>query len=73
MELTLSARKKISSVVKHLNSKWGGSSVAVGEPILFPFDDVGDLTSYRWTMNDKSITAANVYAALGNPAVFRLR
>ncbi|KAH7859854.1 hypothetical protein Vadar_006268 [Vaccinium darrowii] len=41
LELTLSARKKISSVLKHLNGKWGSSS--------------------------------DVYAALGSPAVFRLR
>ncbi|KAL5751917.1 hypothetical protein ACOSQ2_022424 [Xanthoceras sorbifolium] len=73
LELTLSARKKISSVVKHLNSKWGGSSVALGEPMLFPYDSVEKFTSYGWTINDNGITAADVYAAIKNPAVFRLR
>ncbi|KAK1586664.1 hypothetical protein Q3G72_004787 [Acer saccharum] len=73
LELTLSARKKISSVVKHLNSKWCGSSVALGEPMLFPYDALENLTSYRWTMNDSGITTADVYAAIKNPSVFRLR
>ncbi|KAK2656104.1 hypothetical protein Ddye_009156 [Dipteronia dyeriana] len=73
LELTLSARKKISSVVKHLHSKWGGSSVALGEPMLFPYDALENLTSFRWTVNDSGITAVDVYAALKNPSVFRLR
>ncbi|KAK8264388.1 hypothetical protein V6Z11_D12G105200 [Gossypium hirsutum] len=72
LELTLSARKKISSVLKHLGSKWGSSSIAVGEPMLFPY--VAEcLTGYRWTRNDICISASDVYAAIGSPAVFRLR
>ncbi|MBA0700905.1 hypothetical protein Goari_000115, partial [Gossypium aridum] len=72
LELTLSARKKISSVLKHLGSKWGSSSIAVGEPMLFPY--VAEcLTGYRWTRNDICISASDVYAGIGSPAVFRLR
>ncbi|XP_016722783.2 TSL-kinase interacting protein 1 isoform X3 [Gossypium hirsutum] len=72
LELTLSARKKISSVLKHLGSKWGSSSIAVGEPMLFPY--VAEcLTGYRWTRNDICISASDIYAAIGSPAVFRLR
>ncbi|KAA8546928.1 hypothetical protein F0562_003357 [Nyssa sinensis] len=75
LELTLSARKKISSVVKHLNSKWGSSSVAQGELMLFPYNvQLEQLASYRrWTVNDCDVSAGDVYAALGSPAIFRLR
>ncbi|KAK8673757.1 hypothetical protein V6N13_112072 [Hibiscus sabdariffa] len=72
LELTLSARKKISSVLKHINSKWGNSSIAVGEPMLFPYV-AENLTSYRWTRNDICISARDVYATIGSPSVFRLR
>ncbi|XP_031282781.1 TSL-kinase interacting protein 1 isoform X1 [Pistacia vera] len=73
LELTLSKRKKISSVLKHLNSKWGDSNIAIGEPILFPYNVVENFASYRWTMNDIDISAGDVYTAIGAPAVFRLR
>ncbi|KAJ0096926.1 hypothetical protein Patl1_27652 [Pistacia atlantica] len=72
LELTLSKRKKISSVLKHLNSKWGDSNIAIGEPILFPYNVVENFASYRWTMNDIDISAGDVYTAIGAPAVFRL-
>uniref|UniRef100_A0A5B7BVJ8 Putative TSL-kinase interacting protein 1 isoform X1 n=1 Tax=Davidia involucrata TaxID=16924 RepID=A0A5B7BVJ8_DAVIN len=75
LELTLRARKKISSVLKHLNSKWGSSSVAQGELMLFPYNvQLEKLASYRkWNSNDSSVSAGDVYAAIGSPAIFRLR
>ncbi|XVF58685.1 hypothetical protein PTKIN_Ptkin07bG0085600 [Pterospermum kingtungense] len=73
LELTLSARKKISSVLKHLDSKWGSSTIALGEPVLFPYSVAENLASYRWTRNDINISAMDVYATIGSPAVFRLR
>ncbi|XP_022774087.1 TSL-kinase interacting protein 1-like [Durio zibethinus] len=73
LELTLSVRKKISSVLKHLDSKWGSSSIAVGEPMLSPYNIAENLASYRWTRNDTCISARDVYATIGSPAVFRLR
>ncbi|GAB4848304.1 hypothetical protein Ancab_002971 [Ancistrocladus abbreviatus] len=75
LELTLRARKKICSVLKHLRNKWGCSSVVVGEPMLFPFNvDPENLGSYRrWTLNDIGISAGDVHKAVGSPATFRLR
>ncbi|XVF15020.1 hypothetical protein REPUB_Repub09cG0113500 [Reevesia pubescens] len=73
LELTLSARKKISSVLKHLDCKWGSSCIAVGEPMLFAYNIAENLASYRWTRNDICISAKDVYATIGSPAVFRLR
>ncbi|KAE8704893.1 Serine/threonine-protein kinase [Hibiscus syriacus] len=72
LELTLSARKKISSVLKHIDSKWGRSSIAVGEPMLFPYV-AENLISYRWTRNDICINASDIYATIGSPSMFRLR
>ncbi|XP_042977390.1 TSL-kinase interacting protein 1 isoform X3 [Carya illinoinensis] len=74
LELTLSARKKISSVLKRLNCKWGGSSIALGEPMLFPYNALKNSSNYRrWTLNDNDISAGYVYEAIGSPAIFRLR
>ncbi|KAL9245687.1 hypothetical protein vseg_019310 [Gypsophila vaccaria] len=75
LELTLSARKKISSVLTHLSNKWGKSSVAIGKLMLFPFNVVlEDLTSYKsWSSNDVGITAGDVHLAVGTPEIFRLR
>lgn len=75
LELTLGTQKKISSVVKHLNTKWGNSKAASGELMLFPFNArLENLAVHRrWTWKDSDTSAANVYAAVGNPAVFRLR
>lgn len=74
LELTLTARKKITSVLEHLNRKWGRSSIASGNLILFPYSAQRDnLVGYRrWTM-ETIVTAADVYASLGSPHVFRLR
>uniref|UniRef100_A0A6N2LX40 TSL-kinase interacting protein 1 n=1 Tax=Salix viminalis TaxID=40686 RepID=A0A6N2LX40_SALVM len=73
LELTLSARKKVSSVLKHLNDKWGSSKIASGEPVLYPYNVAEGLASRKWTLSDIHITAGDVYAAIGNPSVFRLR
>lgn len=75
LELTLRARKKISSVLKHINCKWGSSSISTGDPMLFPFNiSLENLVSCRrWTLNDTGITAGDVYEATERPAIFRLR
>lgn len=74
LELTLSARKKISSVLKHVNSKWGSSSIALGEPMIFPYNILENVSGCRrWTLNDNDISAGDVYEAVGSPAIFRLR
>lgn len=75
LELTLSARKKISSVLEHLTRKWGSSSIASGELMLFPYNiQQGNLASCtKWTLKDTVASAADVYATVGSPAVFRLR
>ncbi|KAL5197277.1 hypothetical protein ABZP36_000789 [Zizania latifolia] len=74
LELTLAPRKKISSVVHHLNTKWGNSQCARGELMLFPYDARLDniASSGKWTHSD-SCTAADVHAAVGSPSTFRLR
>ncbi|KAK9670540.1 hypothetical protein RND81_13G208100 [Saponaria officinalis] len=75
LELTLSARKKISSVITHLFNKWGSSSIAIGELVLFPFDAVVEnLTRHNsWRSSDIGITAADVHSGVGSPEIFRLR
>ncbi|KAJ8544094.1 hypothetical protein K7X08_028605 [Anisodus acutangulus] len=74
-ELTLSAQKKISSVIKHLNTKWSSSSLGLGELLLFPYDtNTGNIASQkRWSSKDTNISAGEVYAAIESPAIFRLR
>ncbi|XP_008786456.2 TSL-kinase interacting protein 1 isoform X2 [Phoenix dactylifera] len=75
LELIITTRKKISSVVKHLNVKWGSSKFASGELMLFPYNaQIDTLASHRrWTIKDSDTTAAAVYASIGKPAIFRLR
>lgn len=75
LELTLSARKKITSVLKHLCNKWGSSSIAMGELMLFPFNSAAEnlMSCRKWTLSDIGISAGDVYAVLGNPEIFRLR
>ncbi|OVA09177.1 hypothetical protein BVC80_27g8 [Macleaya cordata] len=75
LELILSERKKISSVLKHLTSKWGSSSTAVGELMLFPYNiRLENLAGHKsWTLKDRDISAADVYEATGRPSIFRLR
>uniref|UniRef100_A0A453QC83 TSL-kinase interacting protein 1 n=1 Tax=Aegilops tauschii subsp. strangulata TaxID=200361 RepID=A0A453QC83_AEGTS len=74
LELTLAPRKKVSSIVQHLNTKWGRSSCAKGDLMLFPYSATPDsiASSKKWTLHD-SCTAADVYVAVGSPSTFRLR
>ncbi|CAO2181153.1 unnamed protein product [Urochloa humidicola] len=74
LELILAPRKKMSSVVQHLNTKWGNSQCAKGKLMLFPNDARVDTiaSSAKWTFND-SCTAADVHVAVGSPSTFRLR
>ncbi|KAL3513109.1 hypothetical protein ACH5RR_025826 [Cinchona calisaya] len=74
LELTLSARKKISSVLEHLNRKWGQSSIACGELMLLPyFSQEASLVGCQKWSKDSILNAADVYSLVGNPSVFRLR
>ncbi|XP_020573144.1 TSL-kinase interacting protein 1 [Phalaenopsis equestris] len=75
LELTLSARKRISSVLEHLNRKWGTDTIGSAELLLLPYNiQQGDIARcQRWTIKDADSTAADVHAAVGNPSVFRLR
>uniref|UniRef100_A0A0E0KJK0 SANT domain-containing protein n=1 Tax=Oryza punctata TaxID=4537 RepID=A0A0E0KJK0_ORYPU len=74
LELTVSARKKISSVLEHLNRKWGSSNIASGELLLFPYcAHQEDLATYqRWTTRD-TVVVADVFLSVNSPPVFRLR
>ncbi|KAL6596036.1 hypothetical protein ACP70R_047400 [Stipagrostis hirtigluma subsp. patula] len=74
LELTLSSRKKISSVLEHLNRKWGNSNIASGDLILFPYcAHQEDLATYqRWTIRD-TVAVADVFLSVNSPSVFRLR
>ncbi|CAM6105997.1 unnamed protein product [Calypogeia fissa] len=75
LELTLKARKSISSVLHHLVQKWGRSTIASGDLRLFPFSTQWSNVSacQSWSLQDLNVSAADVHAALGSPAVFRLR
>ncbi|KAL8474968.1 hypothetical protein ACS0TY_031406 [Phlomoides rotata] len=75
LELTLGARKRISSVVRHLNAKWGSSTDVMGQLMLFPYNTkLEELASCkRWTSKDSTITAREVYVDVGSPSIFRLR
>ncbi|XP_071706570.1 TSL-kinase interacting protein 1 [Rutidosis leptorrhynchoides] len=74
LELTLSCRKKISSVLEHMNRKWGTCSIASGELMLLPYyaESVNLMNCPKWTQNSV-LSAADVYASIGSPSVFRLR
>ncbi|CAK8562072.1 unnamed protein product [Lathyrus sativus] len=74
LELTLSTRKKISSILEHLNRKWGNSSIAVGELMLFPYGvQKENLNSYQRWNQESTLSAADIYAMIGSPPIFRLR
>ncbi|KAG6486502.1 TSL-kinase interacting protein 1-like [Zingiber officinale] len=74
LELTLSARKRISSVMEHLHRKWGDSNIASGELVLLPYSVKQEIVSSKmWTVKDTVISTSDVYAMVGSPAVFRLR
>uniref|UniRef100_A0A7N0TB70 TSL-kinase interacting protein 1 n=1 Tax=Kalanchoe fedtschenkoi TaxID=63787 RepID=A0A7N0TB70_KALFE len=74
LELTLSNRKKISSVLEHLTRKWGSSSVATGKLMLFPYMAKREnLVSYQRWGQDSCVSVGDINISIGNPAVFRLR
>ncbi|CAH8369268.1 unnamed protein product [Eruca vesicaria subsp. sativa] len=72
LELTLSSRKKVSSVLQHIQSKWGSSEITRGDPTLYPYDQSRLPSGPKWTANS-SITIRDVYVAIGAPSLFRLR
>lgn len=74
LELTLSTRKKISSVLEHMNRKWGSCSIASGELTLVPYyvQTLNISNCQKWT-RDSVLSAGDVYAATGSPSIFRLR
>ncbi|XP_010446478.1 PREDICTED: TSL-kinase interacting protein 1-like isoform X2 [Camelina sativa] len=72
LELTLSSRKKISSVLQHIHSKWGSSEIALGDPTLYPYDKPLLASGHKWIANS-NITTGAVYEAIGAPPLFRLR
>ncbi|XP_044362760.1 TSL-kinase interacting protein 1 isoform X2 [Triticum aestivum] len=74
LELTLSSKKKMSSVLEHLNRKWGNSNIACGELVLFPYcAHQEDLATYqRWTTQD-TVAVADVFFSVNSPSIFRLR
>lgn len=71
----MGVRKKISSVVKHLITKWNTSSVPVGELMLFPYEpELHNVDGCkRWNAENTGICAGDIYKMLGSPSVFRLR
>ncbi|PIN11171.1 Polycomb-group transcriptional regulator [Handroanthus impetiginosus] len=74
LELTLSTRKKISSVIEHLNRKWGNSSLLSQELMLFPYwAQRENLVGYQKWTKDSPLCAADVYYLIGRPSIFRLR
>ncbi|KAG9456831.1 hypothetical protein H6P81_001339 [Aristolochia fimbriata] len=75
LELALSARKRITSVLRHLNIKWGNSNAASGELMLFPYNiDLNNLAGcMMWTSKHVETSIGDVYGIIGRPAIFRLR
>lgn len=74
LELTLSTQKKISSVMEHLNRKWGNCSMTRGDLLLFPchLQKENMVHFQKWT-KDSTLTASDVYTLIGRPPIFRLR
>ncbi|KAG4390040.1 hypothetical protein GLYMA_06G207650v4 [Glycine max] len=74
LELTLSTRKKISSILEHLNRKWGNSSIAAAEVMFFPYGIQREnlVNCPRWTQ-ESTLSAADIYAMIGSPPIFCLR
>eukprot|EP00249_Psilotum_nudum_P015000 c25111_g1_i1 orf=225-2951(+) len=75
LELTLKSRKTISSVIQHLNQKWGRPSIASSELRLFPFNMQWKKfpACQSWSSTDMLISAEDVFTTLGSPEVFRLK
>ncbi|KAL6519376.1 TSL-kinase interacting protein 1 [Orobanche gracilis] len=74
LELTLSTRKKISSILEHLYRKWGSSNLLNQELMLFPYwAQRENLAGYQKWTKDSTLCAADVHYLIGSPSVFRLR
>ncbi|KAL6585400.1 TSL-kinase interacting protein 1 [Orobanche minor] len=74
LELTLSTRKKISSILEHLYRKWGSSNLLNQELMLFPYwAQRENLMGYQKWTKDSTLCAADVHYLIGSPSVFRLR
>ncbi|KAL6496277.1 TSL-kinase interacting protein 1 [Orobanche gracilis] len=74
LELTLSTRKKISSILEHLYRKWESSNLLNQELMLFPYwAQRENLVGYQKWTKDSTLCAADVHYLIGNPSVFRLR
>nr|GFB44103.1 TSL-kinase interacting protein 1 isoform X1 [Tanacetum cinerariifolium] len=62
LELTLSSRKKILSVLEHINRKWGSCSIASGELRLLPYyAQSSNLESCKKWTQDSVLSAADVW------------
>ncbi|GFP90782.1 tsl-kinase interacting protein 1 [Phtheirospermum japonicum] len=76
LELTLSTRKKISSILEHLNRKWGNSNSSLlnQELMLFPYwAQRENLVGYQKWTKETTLCAGDVHYLIGSPSVFRLR
>ncbi|KAL0333382.1 UNVERIFIED_CONTAM: TSL-kinase interacting protein 1 [Sesamum angustifolium] len=74
LELTLSTRKKLPSILEHLNRKWGNSSLLSKELMLFPYwAQRENLVGYQKWTKDSPLCAGDVYYLIGSPPIFRLR
>ncbi|KAG8374227.1 hypothetical protein BUALT_Bualt11G0109100 [Buddleja alternifolia] len=74
LELTLSTKKKVSSVLEHLNRKWGNPSLLSQELMLFPYwAQRENMVGYQKWSKDSPLCAADVYYLIGSPPIFRLR
>ncbi|KAL3646789.1 TSL-kinase interacting protein 1 [Castilleja foliolosa] len=76
LELTLSTRKKLSSILEHLNRKWGNSNSSLlnQELMLFPYwAHRENLVGYQKWTKETTLCAGDVHYLIGSPSIFRLR
>jgi hypothetical protein len=86
IELSLKGRKSLASIAQHLVSKWSldkppdplsnvaPSPLAGCTVRLLPNIDRGEAVSgVSWGLADKSVAAAEVFALVGKPEIFRLK
>jgi hypothetical protein len=86
IELSLKGRKSLASIAQHLVSKWSldkppdplsnvaPSPLAGCTVRLLPNIDRGEaVAGVSWGLADKSVAAAEVFALVGKPEIFRLK
>ena len=75
LEITLKARKMISSVLQHLMQKWGYSTATSGGLMLILYSSQWKyLPNYRSCMlKEISASVGDVDAAIGSLTIFCLR